>query len=100
MSVNITEHLSITRSYGRPGYPDDYADTLEVLVMVEGSEFVHKADIKVSDWPDYLYYGYNGRRNAQNKQGRYRSTLEYVRLQDWTWTATDKKHPSTYRTDD
>tara|TARA_B100000131_G_scaffold319862_1_gene366608 strand:- start:63 stop:341 length:279 start_codon:yes stop_codon:yes gene_type:complete len=92
MSVNITEHLAINKNHD--------TDDIEVLVMVEGSDFVHKTDIKVSDWTDYLYYGYNGKSNAQNKQGRFRSTLEYVRLQDWTWTATDKKHPSTYCTDD
>jgi len=91
MSVNITEHLAINANLD--------TNDIEVLVMIEGSEFVHKADIKVSDWPDYLYYGLNGRRNAENIQGRYRSTLEYVRLQGWTWTATENRHPSTYGTD-
>ena len=87
--MNITEQLSITRNEG--------TDDIQVLVMVEGSEFVHKADIKVSDWPDYLWFGYNGR--SQDKKSKYRTTLEYVRLQDWTWTPTDQKHPSTYYTD-
>ena len=91
MIVNIISHLAINKQ--------DNSDDIEVLVMVEGSDYVHKADIKVSDWPDYLYYGYNGRINAKDKQGRFRSTLEYVRLQDWTWVVTDKKHPSTYQVD-
>ena len=92
MSVNITEHLAINRNQD--------TDDIEVLVMVEGSEFVHKTDIKVSDWPDYLWYGYNGRPSeAENKQTKYKTTLEHIKLQDWTWTATDKKHPHTYGTD-
>ena len=65
--------------------------------MVEGSEYVHKTDIKVSDWPDYLWFGYNG--SSRDKQSKYRTTLEFVRIQDWTWTATDMKHPRTYETD-
>ena len=87
--MNITEHLSINKN--------ESTDDIEVLVMVEGSEFIHKADIKVSDWPDYLWFGYNGR--SSDKESKYRSTLEFVRLQNWTWTATEKKHPSTYGTD-
>ena len=91
MSVIITEHLAINKNHE--------TDDIEVLVMIEGSEFVHKADIKVSDWPDYLWFGYNGKKNAENIQGRYRSTLEYVRLQDWSWTATDgKKKDGAYGT--
>lgn len=91
MSIEITEHLSITRNHS--------TDDIEVKVMIKDSEFVHKANIKVSDWPDYLYYGNNGRANAEDIKGRNRSTLEYVRLQDWNWVATDKKHPRTYATD-
>ena len=87
--MNITEHLSINKN--------ESTDDIEVLVMVEGSEYVHKTDIKVSDWPDYLWFGYNGR--SQDKQSKYRTTLEFVKVQGWTWTATDKKHPSTYGTD-
>ena len=89
MSVTITEHLAINKNHE--------TDDIEVLVMVEGSEYVHKTDIKVSDWPDYLWFGYNGR--SPDKQSKFRTTLEFVRVQDWTWTATDKKHPSTYGTD-
>ena len=91
MSINITENLSINR--------DPETDNIEVLVMVEGSDYVWKTDIKISDWPDYLYYGYNGRANQADTKGRFRSTLEYLKLQNWTWTITDKKHPSTYYID-
>ena len=38
MSVNITEHLAINKNHD--------TDDIEVLVMVEGSEYVHKTDIK------------------------------------------------------
>ena len=92
MSVNITEHLAINKNHD--------TDDIEVLVMVEGSEYVHKTDIKVSDWTDYLWYGYNGRPSeSENKVSKYKTTLEHIKLQDWTWTATDKKHPSTYLVD-
>ena len=50
--MNIIEHLAINKNHD--------TDDIEVLVMVEGSEYVHKTDIKVSDWTDYLWYGYNG----------------------------------------
>ena len=87
--MNITEHLAINKN--------EDTDDIEVLVMIDGSEYVHKTDIKVSDWPDYLWFGYNGR--FTDNKSKYRTTLEFVRLQDWTWTATDKKHSRTYETD-
>tara|TARA_E500000331_G_C16856978_1_gene540312 strand:- start:80 stop:346 length:267 start_codon:yes stop_codon:yes gene_type:complete len=87
--MNITEHLAINKN--------EDTDDIEVLVMIDSSEYVHKTDIKVSDWPDYLWFGYNGR--FTDNKSKYRTTLEFVRLQDWTWTATDKKHPRTYETD-
>jgi len=87
--MNITEHLAINKN--------EDTDDIEVLVMVEGSEYVHKTDIKVSDWPDYLWFGYNGR--SPDKQSKYRTTLEFVRIQDWTWTATDRKNPRNSGTD-
>ena len=80
--MNIIEHLAINKNHD--------TDDIEVLVMVEGSEYVHKTDIKVSDWTDYLWYGYNGRPSeSENKVSKYKTTLEHIKLQNWTWTATD-----------
>ena len=86
----ITENTAINRNYS--------TDDIEVLVMIEGSEYVHKTDIKVDDWPDYLWYGYNGKRTSEEREGK-PSTVEFLNSQEWSWSITDKKHPTTYDTD-